>query len=250
MHYKVYTMRVCHKLSVFGIICAIFSGLLSGCTTTHISKTLAPSDASQPYGNPFPKHIVTIHGAVSKSLNIKLSAYYITTNPSPACQSTPTYTAGAIEGAIFPSQVSVPLTISRSGNKFSAQFIVDYFLPGLCEWRFSDVSAEVSKNSLVSIPNRVIINIPKKKTNPFGNPNTGIFHITDNSPSSKETWGYNSRNTPVVWRCRFSRLVHLRNGDRRFACDEDVEKHKSKYQQLLNSTTNSVEVDFIDLESQ
>ena len=214
------------------LLLTLFIASLTGCTTARIGSYLSPSDLDYPVENASPTRIVTIHGMLSPSLDIKLTAHYSATKYE-GCRYTPTFIAGAIEGATFPIGLGMPLKISREREKYSTVFMVDRFQRGRCEWIFTSVSAEVSKAGLASFANNIVLNIGNRQ------------------PYNQENWwGSNSMDTAVVWRCRFSQLANRPKEIAMFVCDEEARKHQDKNQHLLNSATKTIEANFIDLESQ
>ena len=213
------------------VLVSVVVAFVAGCTTARIGSDLSSSDPDYPVENSSPTRIIDIHGMLPSSLDVKLTANYGATKRE-GCEYTPTFIAGAVEGVFFPICLGVPLTISRDGERFSARLIVDRFKPGRCGWEFLGVSAQVSKGETVSLANLIVRNLRGR--------------ISDNN----ESWVANSQHTPVVWRCRFSRLADLRKGTLAFACGEDARKNRDKHRHLLNAESKTVEVKFIDLESQ
>lgn len=203
---------------------------LSACTSARIGETLSPDDPDFPRVNPAAVRTVEIRGRVAPTLQLRLFANYVATN-SEGCSWTPTLITGAFEGASFLIGHSEPLAIVRDGERFSARFTVDRFEPGRCGWTFGGVSAAVSKGVLRSVQGLVVRN------------------ASERPGSGKDTWYSNARDTPVVWRCRFSPLADAREGEERFACGEMRQEHRSKDEHRLTATARVVEFVVIDLES-
>lgn len=212
--------------------CSMAFIAMTGCVSARIGDVLSSNDPDYPVEKPSPERIVELYGKLPSSLELKLTANYRATTFE-GCRYAPTRVASVIEGVSFPIEMRVPLILSRGEGAYSTAFIVDRYQPGRCGWRFSDISAEVSKAGKgSSIANNV------------------VFNAMDRQPAIQETWGYNSQNTPVVWRCRFSKLTDLSTGMRLFVCGGYIQGHKDKYQHLLNADSKRVEINFIDLESQ
>lgn len=204
--------------------------ILTGCTSARVGGELLPSDRDFPELNSSPERRVVIHGSLPSALDAKFTAYYSASEYS-GCRYSPTFLAGAVEGVTFPIGTSLPLKVVRDGERYSVDLIVDRFKLGRCGWKFSGVSAEISKSGVVSLANAVVLNKERQS-------------------SKVEEWGFNSQDVAVVWRCKFNGLTDRPKDQRFFACGGYAQKYKDKGQHLLNAVSKTVEVDFIDMDSQ
>ena len=100
----------------------------------------APSEAKDMTRvlNKNPKHVVRIEGRVPDSLEIVLGAAYLTDSKDTACFTQP----GALSGLGPNYQIDV-LDITRSKERYTAEFVVDKYLPGPCNWILWRVNAGV-----------------------------------------------------------------------------------------------------------
>jgi hypothetical protein len=219
-------MKIGEALPVSSILCAALVIWLGGCTTARIVGPLSSSDPDYPHVNPSPARFVQVHGTLSRTLDLSLTADYMATTRL-GCTATSSFIAGAIEGATGPMKVRVPMPIARDRDKYTTQFAFDQFLPGRCGWHFFGVTAQVSKSGRSSGGN--IVRVPETGT--------------------KETWNYNSKDTPVVWLCRFGPLAKLPPAASGFACVEGARDHMDKSVHILGPTSTSIEADVIDAES-
>lgn len=186
----------------------------SGCTTARVGGPLTPTDSDYPSENRSAARNVRVQGSIPRSLDLKLDAAYMAVRRT-GCTETPTFIAGAVSGATFPMTIRVPMEIARVGSAYTADFAVDRFHAGRCGWHFFGVIAEVSKAGRSHASNSIV-------------------RVAE--AGTKEGSGYNSRNTPVIWRCR----SFAASG---FAC---LPSDGDKYLHLLNSTSTSVDANFID----
>lgn len=212
-------------LASVAVCCPLLFALI-GCADIRIGSELSPSDPDYPEENLFATHLVEIQGTISEDLEVGLVAHYAATE-NEGCRYSPDRATQIIAGATFPVNLDFPLEVSRNGEKYSTEFVVDRFQPGRCGWQFSRVTAHVSKADLVSIPASI---------------------ISDHLSVSDENWSTNSQDTAVVLRCRFSKLVDLPEGRRSSACREEIQEHGDKIRHLLTPSSERVEVSFIDLE--
>lgn len=207
--------------------------LVSGCgfpemAITHIGGDLTPGDFNYPKQNPAPMRTLVISGTASPSLKLQLVAHYLT-NGSTFCTSTPSFIAGAVEGATRPTSVSIPLQIIRNGDSYSTNAVVDQFIPGKCDWQFGYVTANLSKGNFVSMPNLII-----RARDGWHTPYV-------------ETVTENGTDAPVVLRCEFQRLSSDDSHTQSNACitRTGIKNHDKREHHFLNKT-KSVEANFID----
>ena len=89
--------------------------------------------------NPRPKHIVRIEGRVPKSLEIAFGAEYWTHTEDRACYPHPLYQWG-----FGPNTHRDAIEVKRKKNgRFTAELVVDKYLPGPCNWALRKVDAAV-----------------------------------------------------------------------------------------------------------
>lgn len=220
-----------HKCSLVSIIwIGLLMAFLTGCTSSRVGGELLPNDRDFPELNASPERRVVIHGSLPSAFDAKFIAYYRASEYS-GCRYSPTFLAGAVEGVSFPIGTSLPLKVVREGERYSVDLIVDHFKLGRCGWKFSGVSAEISKSGVVSLANTIVLN-------------------KELQSSKSEEWGFNSQDVAVVWRCKFDGLTDRPKEQRIFACGGFAQKYRDKGQHLLNSVSKTVEVDFIDMDTQ
>lgn len=100
----------------------------------------APSEAKDMTRvlNKNPKHIVRIEGRVPDSLEIVLDAAYIADSKDSACFKLPE----ALTAPGLSYQVD-ELDIARSKGRYTAQLVIDKYLPGPCNWILWRVNAGI-----------------------------------------------------------------------------------------------------------
>jgi len=88
----------------------------------------------KPVKNRHPTKFITLHGHIDKGLQVKLSAYYQTTNPS--CQ----YYASFAEGALAPryKEVIVKAQPDHKGD-YEVKLPLDAFESGYCRWKVNSI---------------------------------------------------------------------------------------------------------------
>jgi hypothetical protein len=141
---------------------------------------VAPGTSNYPEKNMGPTRQVSIRGTVAPTLMITLSALY-RGKVAADCYKTTVFSGEIFEGQANPLQVTVPIALSRDGNKFSAEFDVDRFVPGKCGWHLAAVLVKVS-NGKLSFGPAYIIQPPDHQTG--------------------EGKTFNSSDDPVILRCR------------------------------------------------
>jgi hypothetical protein len=191
---------------------------LSGCR--HLgSPEQGAGSSNYPTVNPTPSRIVIVSGSVSATLGLTLSATYVG-NVSAGCWTSPPFGGGSFEGTARPLQVTVPLTVTRSSDRYSTSFAVDQFLPGPCGWHFAHVNADIQKGQQSSGP-------------------TVFIHAYEPG-KAMETKTINSSDEPVTLRCRIRRSTG-------FNCSPPF---GIKAGQWLVDTSQSVTANIIDAEGE
>ena len=196
-----------------------------GCGRT--SSVLSLSDSDYPQENRSPSHVVRVHGTISRTIEVRLTAYY-GAHGGKECQ----WTAPFPRGTKHPLSVLVPVAVARNGEDFSATVAVDHFLPGRCTWALESLGAEVGKDDVWTVRNSVL-----NKTRP-------------EKPPYKEDGGLNSQDTPVTWGCRFSTWGKTRPGWGSASCFQPInppDSARGKQSHLVTDSTRSVEMRFIDV---
>jgi len=152
--------------------------LLAACR--HLgTPEVTPGSSLYPEKNPGPHRQVVIRGTVSGSLTMTLAAIY-EGKIAADCWTSPVFSGGGFEGSAIPLKVTVPLSVARAGEGFSAGFDVDPFLPGKCGWHFAAINVRVSKGQLSTVAH--------------------IIQAYD--PRINESQGINSSAEPVIMSCR------------------------------------------------
>jgi hypothetical protein len=188
---------------------------LFGCS--HLgSPEQKPGSPNYPALNPGASRTVMISGSVSPTLGLSLSATYIG-NVSADCWTSPPFSGGSFEGTARPLQVTVPLPVTRSKDRYTTSFVVDRFLPGRCGWHFAHVEATIQKGSKTSLP-------------------TEFIHAY--GLGATETKTVNSSGEPVTLLCRS-------HGEAEFNC---VPPFGTKLDQWLVDTIYTVQANIIDAE--
>ena len=199
---------------IFRVILLItFVTTFQGCRHTG-SPEVAPGTTNYPEENAAPRQ-VSIRGTIAPTLRITLSTIY-KGRVAAGCYKTTIFSGEIFEGQTNPLQVTVPMPVSREDNKFSAEFEVDRFAPGKCDWHFAAVEIHVSKGK-VSFPPAHIIQSP--------NQNSG------------ETRTFSSSDDPVNLRCRNLGKVLG------YSC---VPPFPNKSSQRLVDTTSIVNIEIMD----
>jgi hypothetical protein len=216
----------CLRGALIGGVAAL---VFAGCMAARVVGPLSPSDPSYPAEKPSPSRVIQVHGTVSATLDLSLTADYIAT-PRIGCTATSSLIAGSIEGATWPMSVRAPITLVRRGDEYTAQVAVDRFLPGQCGWHFYGVSAQVSKGAQSTARN-TIASIPDGRT--------------------PESWHANSEPTPAVWRCRFRPAISASAFANAVACAAPARdpEHHDKHWHVITETTSSVQFNVIDLDA-
>ena len=194
---------------------------------THIGGDLHPGESGYPSSNLHPQHLIRIEVAAPATVDIQLWASYETDGRN-ACRSTPTLIAGMVEGATFPSSVSIPVALRSVGNEQRGTLIVDAFEPGKCDWQFSSLHVILSKGSLVSLPN-LIVDVPDVLNKKY-----------------QENAYANSLATPVVLTCDFRYLERDGAGSHTNACVLP-RSNRPKHVQLLSPETSVVRLEVEDV---
>ncbi|GGY26856.1 hypothetical protein [Pseudoduganella albidiflava] len=170
---------------------------------------------------------IEMAGTISPRFGLRLTAHY-ETNGARGCKSIPSFLAGYLEGASFPSEVSVPLRVERRGTAFTARLTVDRYIPGPCDWRLGYVKAVISKGSLVSLPNYIIV------------------ARSDFNWPPKDTPFENSSDSPVTLRCSFEQLKGLPANASMNACVIPGVRISDKYRHYLVRPTKRIVVHIMD----
>ena len=164
-------------------------------------------------------------------MELKLTAHYLTDGKL-GCKTAPTFIAGAVEGAYFPSSVSVPLVLQRHGDQYVTTFQVDEFVPGYCDWRFGYIDALVLKDGKTSISN-VIVRARDGWNTPHVNTATE-----------------NSLDQPVNLHCDFRGIPRDTPGYRANACSgKSAMRKEHKREHFLTDATTQIIANFIDDEA-
>ena len=189
--------------------------ILDGCASS--SPTLYQGNSEYPKFNPQSQHYIRLTGTISPSLSLSMIASYSTSSQNRHCLSTHDFRP--LQG----KDVEIPLNIKQENGKFTAEALVDKFLPGDCKWSFTGVGAILRKGGISSAENGPLF---YSAENSAGNvPETGW----SNSPSEHVTWGCRSlRGSLNILECS------ARNGQK--------ETHRA------SSTTTEVSMDFLDLD--
>ncbi|MEZ5727330.1 MAG: hypothetical protein R3E48_04520 [Burkholderiaceae bacterium] len=211
-------------------VCLALAGLAGGCMSYRLGDALSPDDPDYPRENRAAVHHVEVRGKLPPAVEPRLFAQYVASRDE-GCKWAPTLIAGAFEGAIFRISLPVPLVIARDGDQFQSRFTVDRFEPGRCGWRFVGVTAAPAKGRLASLGNTIVRNM--------------IGYENRIKPARYS----NAEDTPVVWRCRFSDLADLKEGESMFACAQWSRANMSKQEHLLTSASRRVRLDFEDLDA-
>jgi hypothetical protein len=154
--------------------------LFQGCR--HLgTPEVAPGTSNYPQKNAGPIRQVSIRGTVAPTLKIALSAIY-QGKVAADCYKTTVFSGEIFEGQTNPLQVTLPLSVSRDGDKFSATIEVDRFVPGKCGWHFTGVLVQVSNGKFSFGPAYIVQAIDYMR--------------------SGEGKSFNSSDDPVILRCR------------------------------------------------
>jgi len=194
---------------------------------THIGGELQSGEFNYPSSNPTPQHLITIEIAAPATVDIQLRAVYLTDGRM-TCRSTPTFIAGSVEGATFPSAVSIPVALRNVSNVRNGTLIVDAFEPGKCDWQFGYLEAILIKGSLVSLPNIVVRGRDGWNT------------------KYQQTAYANSLATPVALRCDFRGLEQDGKNVRSNACALP-NPDRPKREQYLSPETSVVRLEVEDV---
>lgn len=132
------------KYSQCMAVSALVATSLLGCAS---SKNVASTESNYPQDNPSPKHTIHMHGSVPKELSLRFDVFWETDYKNKKqCRY---YDNGyaRFEGVPTPFHVVQYLPITRSGESFEANVVVDKYMPGECNWRLGSVMYEVSRGN-------------------------------------------------------------------------------------------------------
>jgi hypothetical protein len=204
------------RFLLFIALVAAVLEILAGCK--HLgNRIVSPQDSRYPVHNLASKRTVTIAGTVASTLNLTLTANY-ETSMAADCWVSAIYSAGEFEGSPQPLRIEVPMPVTRTGDRFSASFTPDAFLPGKCDWHFQNVAMQVTKGALTTGPTSIIQAL-------------GLYtRIEDKS--------VNSSDAPLTLSCRLHRDIG-------YSC---LPAFDVKSSQILIDTTASISATVLDAE--
>lgn len=209
-------------------------------------------DHLKPQLNPNPQHIIRIVGRLPASLEIDLSASYAITNKDEACTPSVAQQWGAAGiGSYFRSE---DLNIVRNGDRYETKFVVDRYLPGQCQWRFTKIGGGARRKDgdrkWAYASNPVITGLS------FYDPGLENYCVSEDKRSECEI-ERNSRDIPVIVPCRmFMRTIKQPppapppDGKQSLSCggNTPVKDYLHKKTHQLVSSTGQVRIDFYDLD--
>lgn len=179
------------------------------------SPEVAPGTTNYPEKTAGPIRRVSILGTIAPTLVISMATIY-KGKVAADCYKTTIFSGEIFEGQTNPLQITVPIPVSREGNKFSAAFEVDRFAPGKCGWHLAAVTVQISNGKFTFGP-ATIVQPPDYR--------------------SGEGKSVNSSDDPVILRCRD---LGKESG---YSC---VPPFPNKHSQILVDTTSVVKVKITD----
>jgi hypothetical protein len=116
------------------------------------ARELKPGDPDYPLVKPYPEQLVHFTAKIPPSLFYEMSLRY---KVPFATIENPDGTLNRLESPVGcrskPTDqfyVELPLTVSKTGDTYQGNFVVDYFQPGNCGWRFDLALSPILRNPL------------------------------------------------------------------------------------------------------
>lgn len=189
----------------------------------------APPAPPPPQANPAPRHVVRVHGAVPANLQLEWFAIYEGRHWSETCRTRDTWSNLTWH---------VPIEVKREGDRYEAFVEVDKFLPGECDWRFSEADVIVRNARR-----------PDESSNTNASPlqaDWRDFCRGDAACVGRSAVLADSSSTPVDVHCRIVDASRTRAGVGYLVC-QDVLRRMRKIAHVIRPATKVVEVNFIDM---
>ena len=135
-----FNMYINTAFSIFVII------TLSSCA---VRNNITASSKYYPAQNESRNELIKVYGDIPNELDIVFKAVWVAQNKSSECRYDTKYNImfKTITKGFF---VSMPVTISKTNNKYKAKFYIDKYIQGYCNWKFSHldyIASLENKNS-------------------------------------------------------------------------------------------------------
>lgn len=209
----------------------------------------APSEAKDMTRvlNKNPKHIVRIEGRVPDSLEIVLDAAYIADSEDDACFRLPE--ALTVPGLSY--QVD-ELDIARSKGRYTAQLVIDKYLPGPCNWILWRVNAGIRQADKPDEEMDVVEQVIQARSFYHDEYDASGCSLSPRSGDHRRCpTEQNSLDTPVIVPCKVQSFKNFPDSVPRFMCPAIVStKNDFKRVHRIERGQKVVVIDFYDLDKE